>query len=296
MYNEEKKYFLEELEVLYNERKLVFLGLGLALVLFLAFSFLSVAGEKIPFTHYFLSVGQGDSEVVIFRNGAVMLVDGGPPNGRAVREVGKILPFFKRSVDLVLVTHPEEDHFGGLIELLKRYKVGIVVTNGDENDTESYFEFTKILEEKNIKTIMVSEGDRIKQGDISFSVLWPNRVRSEKPNENALVLLGEYGEYRSLLASDIPDSVEKEIIAKVSPLALLKVPHHGSKYSSSQDFLFALNPAVAVIEVGENNYGHPSPDTLSRLASVGAQILRTDRDGTVSARFENGRVIISRIK
>lgn len=293
----EKQDFLEALESAYGERKMHFFGLGGAVLSFLAFSALALASAPLPFTHYFLSVGQGDSEAVMLQGGMVALVDGGPANGRAVRELERVLPFYKRSVDIIFLTHPEEDHFGGLIEILKRYKVGVVLTNGDANDTEVYYEFTRTMEQKNIKAIALSAGDKVRAGDIELSVLWPlPGERSNQPNENALVLLGEFRGNRSLLAADIPDSAEKRLAETVPEASLLKVAHHGSKFSSDEDFLYAVNPVAAVVEVGKNNYGHPSPEALSRLSTAGAEVFRTDRDGTLGARFEGNILKIFSVK
>lgn len=297
----EEKHFLDVVEKIYAERKPVFFSVFGTLAAFVLFSAVAFAERPIPFTQYFLSVGQGDSEAVILHGGAVALIDGGPPNGRVLRELEKILPFYKRSIDVVVLTHPEEDHFGGLIELLKRFKVGAVITNGDANETEAYFEFMKTTEQENIKTITLSAGDKIRQGDITFSVLWPSdpaegRPFSDKRNDNALVLLGEFRGHRSLFTGDISDKVEKELASRIPSAALLKVAHHGSKYSSDAGFLSALAPAAAVIGVGQNRYGHPAPEAVSRLEAAGAEVFRTDRDGTLGARFEGNLLKIFHVK
>ncbi len=293
---EEKKHFLEVLNDAYGGRKLMFFAVGGALLLFSIFSVSAIAKDD-SFTQYFLSVGQGDSEAVRLHGGAVALIDGGPPNGRALRELEKILPFYKRSVDVVLLTHPEEDHFGGLIEVLKRFNVGIVVTSGDVNETESFYELKRVMEERKIKEIALSAGDKIRSGDITLSVLWPPEgEHSGKRNENALVLLAEAGGKKTLFLSDVPENIEEKFAGEVGGADIVKVGHHGSRTSSGESLLFATQPAVAVIEVGENRYGHPAPETLQRLEYAGAQIFRTDRDGTLGVRFESGQLKVFRVK
>lgn len=295
-----KKDFFEVLEEAYEKRKPAFFSALLSLFAFTFFSAVATVKKPISFTHYFLSVGQGDSQAVMLHGGAVALIDGGPPNGRVLRELEKILPFYKRSVDIVFLTHPEEDHFGGLIELLKRFDVGLVVTNGDDNDMEAYYEFKKILEQENIKTMMVFVGDKVKQGDITFSVLWPPKEiiqkTQDKHNENALVLLAEQKTNKTLYLSDVSEDIEEKLAAKIGVVDILKVGHHGSKTSSGEMLLFTIQPAAAFIGVGKNNYGHPSSEVLSRLISVGAQVFRTDRDGTLGARFNGNTVQIFHIK
>ncbi len=297
---EKQKNFLEALGEAYGERKPLFLAVGAALLAFIFFSAIAVAQKPIPFTQYFLSVGQGDSEAVLLNNGAVVLIDGGPPNGRALRELEKILPFYKRSVDAVFITHPEEDHFGGLIEILKRFSVGVVITNGDVNETESFYELQKVMKERNIKQIALFAGDKVKQGNITLSVLWPPeealRQAQGKRNENALVLLAEANGRKTLFLSDVPENIEEKFAGEVGGADIVKVGHHGSKTSSGDVLLYAVQPAVAVVEVGKNNYGHPTPEALERLGNAGAQIFRTDRDGTLGARFESGELKIFRVK
>lgn len=247
---------------------------------------------------YFLNVGQGDSELVVFPSGVKLLIDGGPPNGKVEQELSRVIGSFDRYVDLVMLSHPQTDHFGGFVRLFKDYRVGAFLTNGDISEDSAYVSLINNLEKQDSKDIIVSAGDVIRQGDVSFRILSPTiinnkNIKKEDPNDRAIIGKLSMGEGSVLFMSDIGKNIENALTSLWGQTDVLKVGHHGSKNSSSESFISLIQPKVAVIEVGKNSYGHPSPDVIQRILNEGASIFRTDIDGTIKIVFENGSARVS---
>jgi len=243
---------------------------------------------------YFLDVGQGDSELII-TDGVKILIDGGPVNGKLLGELGHILSPHDRYIDLVMMTHPQLDHYGGLIELLKNYRVGAFVSNGRKGDNEFYRELIKTIQTQSIPYIILGEGDRIKYQTAKLTILNPSpkNLVSYELNDTSLVTLLEKSGLRALYTGDAGANIEKELVAKYQLSAhILKVGHHGSKYASGREFLKAVKPQIAVIEVGKNSYGHPTSETLARLAAIGSKIFRTDLDKTLKLVWDNSVIAV----
>ncbi|MCP6720361.1 MAG: MBL fold metallo-hydrolase [Patescibacteria group bacterium] len=233
---------------------------------------------------YFFDVGQGDSQLVLLPGGVKTLIDGGPPNGRVLEQLAKVLPPTDRYIDLVIMSHPQLDHLGGLIEVLKRYRVGVFLWNGREGSAEAFSELERALQENSVGHVILAKGDRIHYRDSHFNVIMPTTqfLESKELNDTSLVLELLSKESKTLFTGDIGTNVEKELLGTYKQnIDILKVAHHGSKYSSVASFLQAVKPKVAVIEVGRNSYGHPTRQVLDRLQDIGASIYRTDQDGTV---------------
>lgn len=239
----------------------------------------------------FLDVGQGDAEYMVLPGGVRVLVDGGPPGTASLSALAKLIPQSDRYIDLVAMTHPQTDHIGGLIEVMRRYEIGAFLWSGRTNDIPAFRELMRVARERNIRMIELGEGDAVRTGDNRLAVLSPGRalLASKDTNDTTLVLLLESAGIRTLFAGDIGSEVER-MLARTHPDAvdILKVPHHGSRFSSTQFFLDAVKPLLAVIEVGKNSYGHPTDETLARLRGAGARVMRTDRDGTITVRVEDG--------
>ena len=228
---------------------------------------------------YFLDVGQGDAELVRTER-AVYMIDGGK-NDLAANALGDILPFLRRRIDVLFISHPQQDHLGGLFDVIRRYGVGAVVWNGERN--ELWSSFSAELAARGIPVFAVSAGDIVRQEKNVFRVVWPPAGSAPSDqNDQSLVLFFSNGATTALYAGDVTEKVERALGAVASStIDVLKVAHHGSKYSSSMGFLETLRPLVAVIEVGKNSYGHPTQEVLARLADVGARTFRTDQSGTV---------------
>lgn len=241
---------------------------------------------------HFLSVGQGDSELVIFPGGAKMLIDGGPPNGRVSEEVGSLLGPTDRVIDLVLLSHPQLDHFGGLIEIAKRYRVGALLWNGEEGVAGGFQDLLQVLQERQIPVYVLGRGDVIRYGKSRGEIVWPPaNYPGKDPNDNVLVVALKSAGAETLFTGDLGREAEKNFLKVFHGVVdVLKVGHHGSKFATSKEFLDALKPKVAVIEVGKNSYGHPTSETLQRLKDIGARIFRTDQDGTVTVEVGGGKL------
>lgn len=248
-----------------------------------------------PLEIYFLKVGQGDSELIKLSGKVKILIDGGPANNQILENLNQILSPFDRYLDLVILSHPQSDHFGGLIEVFKRYQVGAFIYNGRDNPIPAFEELKKVVAENKIQTIVLIGGDKIRYQDNQFNFLLPDLslLQSKELNDTALVGELKNSNFKALFTGDISSKIEKKLITFYhSTIDVLKVSHHGSKFSSSPEFLNALRPKVAVIEVGKNSYGHPTKDVLERLKAVGAKILRTDQEGLVELLIDGQKIRI----
>ncbi len=248
---------------------------------------------------YALNVGQGDSELVILPGGVKILIDGGPDN-KVLGELSSIFRPTDRYIDLVLMSHPQTDHFTGLIDVLKRYKVGVFISSGKRGVVQSFDDLEKTIQENKIPAVVLTEGDKIKYNDGSFNILSPskNLLESSQPNDWALAMKLASQGVTALFTADIDSKIEESLLKKYDlDVDILKVPHHGSKFSSSEEFLKAVTPKVALIEVGEKNtYGHPTPQTLEKLFAAGAQIFRTDQSGIVKLVISDSKINIFKKK
>ena len=239
---------------------------------------------------YFLDVGQGDSQLIL-ADGIKIMIDGGPVNGKALENLAKLLPSSDRYIDLLVLTHPQLDHYGGFIDVFKNYNVGSFIASGRKGESDAYLSLVEIIKDKKIPYIALIEGRVIRYKDLSLEVLSPSlkNLSSSELNDTSLVILLKDGDLKVLYTGDIGANVEKELAGKYDLSAqVLKVGHHGSRFSSSKEFLGELQPKIAIIEVGKNTYGHPTSAALGRLADVGAQVFRTDVNGLLGLVFKDG--------
>lgn len=237
----------------------------------------------------FLDVGQGDAIFVETMDKKQMLIDGGPDLS-VLEKLGRIIPFYDRYIDLILLTHPEQDHLNGLIEVIKRYEIGAIITTGIVRDTNQYEEWMKIIKEKNIPIYIAHAGGVIDfnspAGELKLNILYPfenlNNKKLSDSNNYSIVSKLNYKDFDLLLTGDIEKSVENKLIkAKIDLSAdILKIAHHGSKTSSSENFLKAVNALMAIIEVGKDNrYGHPHQEVMERLKNL--LVFTTGADGDI---------------
>ena len=261
-----------------------------ALVLFCAVVWMLVfaATPRGVLTVAVLDVGQGDALYIESPTGRQLLIDGGQGNA-VLRQLPKVMPRFDRSIDLVLETHPDSDHIGGFADVLKRYHVDAFVSPGIEKDTDTARMLVRTVSDLHIPHYTAQRGMVLDMGGgVVLEVLYPDRdvskLASQFANNGCVVLRLTYGAIAMLFACDAPQEVEERLVLlEGSNLAsdVLKVAHHGSKYSSTEAFIAAVRPAFAAISVGAGNtYGHPTEQTLSRLAAYGTAVLRTDQEGT----------------
>ncbi|MDA1334459.1 MAG: ComEC/Rec2 family competence protein [bacterium] len=243
----------------------------------------------------FLDVGQGDATFIETPSGNQVLVDGG--YGRKVlSELGRVMSGHDRTIDVLIATHTDSDHLGGLVEVLNRYEVTTVIDNGFKAESGVYKEWERLLVEKNIKRIIANSGDVLDLGEGALlEILSPTENDKNDTSANDVMVVSRliYGEHEFLLAGDIERGDELALAKSNAELSadVLKVGHHGSKTSSTNLFLKSVAPVYTVVSVGNKNiYGHPDEEVLRRLASLGATIFRTDTDGRI-AFFSDGFIL-----
>lgn len=252
-------------------------------------------------------VGQGDAYVVSYKR-FQMVIDGGP-NRKVLECIESVMPIFDKNIEYVLATHPDKDHIAGLTQVLTRYKVDHIISNGRMKQTKTFLAFQDAISTSKAEHISVQAGDQFSFESVLFSILWPeeniDKSKNEKNEENkdqssktssraiqniddtnggSIVLRLEFGAFSALFIGDLEIPQENRLVSSgaLRPVTLLKVGHHGSTHSTSPVFLEKLQPKYAFIGVGKNNtYGHPTKRVLDLLEENRVKIYRSDRDGQV---------------
>lgn len=261
----------------------------------------SLPDEKVHIV--FCDVGQGDAALLI-KGQTQILIDGGP-NSRVLDCLSEHIPFWDRKLEMVILSHPESDHMTGLIDVVARYAVEYLVAGSVPKDAATFWKLRDEVLKKDITVISPQRGDLLKMGDLSLAILWPAKQLGESlvwdktsgasrekilgvstlpnsVNDYSVVANIFYKDFDALFVGDIPSEIEPQItIDGNRRVEVLKVAHHGSKYSSASDFLKKINPGLAVISVGKNSYGHPASELLGRLGDFGIRTLRTDQEGDI---------------
>lgn len=229
-----------------------------------------------PPAFYFFDVGQGDSELLNL--GAVqILIDGGPPNGKAIKGLEKALAPNDRYIDLIILTHPHLDHFGGLIDIMKRYRVGKFIEGGGAGTAPA-------LNDLPSTNLTLGEGDIIRYKNYTIKILGPNDAerKNKDPNKTSIILFLETPKMNILYMGDAHEENEERVRKEYKLRAdVLKIGHHGSRFSSEEKFLKEIKPKIAIIEVGKNSYGHPHPSVINRLENTQALIYTTIANGMI---------------
>lgn len=241
---------------------------------------------------YFLDIGQGDGSLIVLDSGEKILVDGGKFSGPVLSQLEKVLGQGDRYIDLLIMSHADEDHFGGLVRVLERYEIGAFIGNGRISETETYKKLRELLRKKKIAYLRISEGDRIRILDSSLTFLSPSieELLSDELNDSSLVFIFENPSFRVLYTGDAQIVTEHRILEDYDlNVDVLAVGHHGSKTSSAEDFLAEALPNFSIISVGENNYGHPNEEVLERLERY-SKVFRTDENGLMKLRARNGKL------
>jgi competence protein ComEC len=246
---------------------------------------LPISDKKLIVT--FIDVGQGDAILIRTPEGLFTLIDGGEQGSGVVdylRSQGV------QNLDLIIATHPNSDHIGGLVDVLNNFPVSRVITNGEIHTTLVYENFLDAIAFSQADYFEVTRDDSIQIGSLTLEVLHPEHVIEGGLNENSIVLRLDYAGTSFLFPGDVSKDNEAEMISAGLPLKadILKVGHHGSDASTSAEFLSSVHPAVAIYSAAKgNSYGHPDSDTLKRIINSGAQIYGTDVNGTVMVEVDN---------
>lgn len=231
----------------------------------------------------FCDVGQGDA-ILIYQGSTQVLIDGGP-NQKVLNCLSHHLPFWDREIEVIVATHSDADHITGLVDVIERYDVKQFVISSLGKDSAVFEEFKKAVLEEKAAVYFPKAGDKIKIDSFELAVLWPQSqekvlgvITNEKDiNEVSVVLHLSYGNFDVLLPGDISTKIESQLDLK--DVEILKVAHHGSKYSTSEEFLKEVDPELAIISVGRNSFGHPTKEVIERLSSQNIKTLRTDQNG-----------------
>ena len=267
-----------------SKRKFIVL---ITLTLFSVLAFIVQSYGKAGLKVYFLDIGQGDSIFIETESKIQILVDGGPDN-RVIQKLSEVMPFWDRTIDFIILTHPDHDHIGGLPEVLKRYKVKGIIETVVQCDKAECAVLRDLKEKEKATNVLVKLGDSlILDENTKILILNPfgNMAgkKVSKANNTSVVAKLIYGQYSVLLTGDIEKQVEEKLVlAGISiDSDYLKVPHHGSKTSSTEGFLDRVSPLLAFISLGKNNYGHPHQEVTNRLEKRNIKYYRTDELGTI---------------
>ena len=283
----------------FRGRGIIFFALGLLFCLNIL-AWIAVHDLTIPpvLEVNFFNIGQGDAIFINTPKGNQILIDGGKDTA-ILEKLAKEMPFWDKSIDLVILTHPEHDHLGGLIEVLKRYRVENILWSGVSRDTAEYKEWERLIEEEKAKISIAKFGQKITSGKTFLEIFYPfenlSGKKIEDSNNTSIVTKLVFGKSSFFFTGDIYRSIEKELLNRGVDLNsdVLKIAHHGSETSSATDFIQTLSPDIAVISVGKNNpYGHPHQEVLDTLKKFAIKVLRTDLDGDieVSSDGENFKI------
>ena len=246
----------------------------------------------------FCDVGQGDA-VLVSKGEVQMLIDAGP--GRVVMDcLDNNMPFWDRKIEVVVNTHPDRDHIGGLDEVIEKYEIDKLIINGVRGGNEDSRRVLELVKDREIEVVVPMVGDKIIMGEVEFEIWWPEEKQGEvlawkdmsygieeeeeEMNQVSVVGLLSWRDFEVLLTGDIGQAEELALkrMGVLEKVDVLKVAHHGSKFSSCEKFLEKVRPNEAVIMVGEkNSFGHPAEEVLIRLERVGSRIWRTDEKGEI---------------
>ncbi len=290
-------------------RKYVYSFLTIGVSILLIVNFTDVYQDRMRIN--FIDVGQGDSCLIRYKGTNIMIDSGGSlsknKDGKSYDIGENVLNNYLLNrgitrLDYIMASHFDEDHSQGFVFLLKNMKVKNVIISEQYKTSSIYEQFKQICKKQNIQIIYVRSGDEIRIKDLAFKILHPkskeNQISENPLNNNAIVCMVKYKNRRILFTGDIEKVAENEMVKEYTnglKADILKVGHHGSKTSTTKEFLDLINPSVALIGVGQNNkFGHPNEDVIKRLEEKNIQIYRTDEMGEISVVIDkNGKIKIN---
>jgi competence protein ComEC len=243
--------------------------------------------QRAPLEVFFLDVGQGDAILVNYLGEYQLLIDGGASGDKLLGELDKVMPAGDKKIELMLLTHPDKDHLGGLIKALDNYEVELFLDNGQRAETKIVESLMAKVVEEGVRREAIFEGSEFSFGEhLNFRVFNPDELIEEDRdrNEQSIVVQMDFGNNSFLFTGDAEIESEEDLLQdqQLEDIDWLKVGHHGSSGSTGNEFLQMVRPEFAIISVGEGNrYGHPHEELLERLQKISTQVLRTDELGTI---------------
>lgn len=276
---------------------LITLGLLISLNMETIKSYAQDSQEIVPSVNItFLDIGQGDATFIEFADGQQMLIDCAI-DGRVLESLAGVMPFFDKTLDYLVITHPDKDHYGGCEDVLERFEVSTIIYNGfrrENNSTWRSFWDAIVEEQAEYVGIDVANIWEIASSTITFlypdheiavDPNIPNEKKEANNNDMSIVMKLSYGEMDVLFTGDAEEALEQYLVyayGDVLDVEILKMGHHGSARSSIEEFIEVVTPEEAIASAGEGNrYGHPSPRAIKRLERAGAHIWRTDTQGDI---------------
>jgi competence protein ComEC len=268
-----------------KNRKIIYGAVFLLTLTALVLSFAFIFSEKKDLRIIFLNVGQGDAALIMQGNKQI-LIDGGPDGRILLEKIGKYIPFWDRKIELMIATHPDQDHIQGLVDALDKYQISSVMQTPVESDSEIYKKYKDFLSKEKADLIEALPGTEIILSDeIEMEILGPLEIKNDKKDTNGNSIIAKliFKNNEFLFTGDATFEEENDLLKTNLDLSsdVLKISHHGSKYATSDDFLKKINPKEAIISVGKNNYGHPAEEILEKLKNNQIAILRTDEKGDI---------------
>lgn len=243
----------------------------------------------------FLDVGQGDSSLIITPKRKVILIDGGPDQ-KVLKELGRVLPFWNRKIDLLVVTHPHDDHFVGLIEVLRRYQVEKILIDQSVGSSDTWRILVGVIKEEKMITILPKQGQEFDFGGACLlNILSSHNKKREDENDYSVITKFSCLGRNVLLAGDASQKVEQELLNSEADLKadIFKASHHGSQTANSESFVAAISPRLAVISVGlDNKFKHPNPHVLEIFKKMSVDIYQTATGGSKHFLANNNEIII----
>jgi len=234
----------------------------------------------------FLNVGQGDAAFIETPNHYKILVDAGPPNKSVLRSLNEILPFWDHDIDMAIITHAHDDHFGGYLYLLGRYNIKNFVIGNSFDNSSSYKELLSKIEQNKINIIKPGQEDIVVDGvKIDFLLTRGEGYKGDNQNNKSIVFRLSYKDIDTLFVGDAEKELEEALLNNKDNIfdsEIIKAGHHGSDTSSSESFIDKVLPKIAIISVAKvNKFGHPSLMTIRRFERLGIKFYRTDQDGSI---------------